>query len=114
MKTAFPKPFIAREVPVARTLRRRFLASVVCALLVFCGSLVVVTYSTWAGRGQQPVLSEKAFIDEAELQAARRVQSMQAPGTARPAGLSPLGTLKPGWEVPAGERGRTSERPSGR
>ncbi|PYS93879.1 MAG: hypothetical protein DMF50_13030, partial [Acidobacteria bacterium] len=92
---------------MARTLRRRFLASVVCALLVFCGSFVVVTYSTWAGRGQQRVLSDKAFIDEAEFEAAKRVQSMQAPGTARPAGLSPLGSLQPTWEVGAQKRGLT-------
>ncbi len=85
-------------------LRRRSVASVVCALLAVCGMLAVFSYATWAGRGQD-TWNEGRAATAFEREAALKIQKLT--GTARPRGRSPIESVQEAWEVTPEKRGRS-------
>jgi hypothetical protein len=88
----------------------RHLAPVVWALLGITGLLALPGLLVWGQRAPKTG-GETDVIDAAETQFARGLQG--PPGTARPAGRSPLNDLEPQWDVPAEARHLTLETPLG-
>ena len=97
---------------MASRLTRRSLASVICALVMVLGALVVLGIGSWAGRGERAT-GPRNSVGAGEAWAARRVQSQKPEGFARLAGRSPLGAIRPVWSVAAKKRDRVVETPLG-
>jgi hypothetical protein len=88
---------------------RRLALATVWALLAVTGLLALPELVTWADR--QPRTTPETPIDLAEAQFAKGLAG--PPGTERPAGRSPMGDLRPVWEVPDAARHRSVETPLG-
>ena len=94
------------------SLKRRSLASVVCASLVTGGALALFSLATWAARDQhRPARETDVSREMAELEVARKLQ--RPSGFERPQGLSPLGGLEARWDVAPGQRQKMIETPLG-
>ena len=94
------------------SLKRRSLASVVCASVVACGALALFSLATWAARNQDQPDKERVLSKEtAELGAARKLQRPSA--FERPAGRSPLRGIQARWDVAPGRRHNMIETPLG-
>jgi subtilase family protein/thrombospondin type 3 repeat protein len=94
------------EDPMGSTLKRRSVASVVFAFLAIGGALAIFGIAAWAGRAQKGSEPDLAFR-AGEIEFAKRRHPLT--GYPRPEGLSPLGTLRPVWDIPSAEKERMVE-----